>query len=203
MVLTRGASATLISALEGHFHPVILIEADWPDGVIRLHSGVGDLIWDSETWGGISVLKDGNLLSIAQMDLPEESGGLATPTGSISVAGPLEAVLAERGKAIRNRTFTVWFGAVTERAGVTLVDDPIEIYSGYFDSRTFSMSRNSAASFLHNLQIGLGIGPSARAKATITHSYEDQIAAYPGDTAGRHLQLMEKKLINPPTWPET
>lgn len=191
MGLTRGASAGLITELAGHFHPALLTYADWPGEEIRIHTGVGDLSWDGETWSGAGKL--------VQFSAPQEAGGLATSEATVRVAASVEDMLAERGKIIRNRTVTVWFGTTTEPGGNVLQSDPVQIFTGYFDSRTGSLAR-SGEDFSHDMVLGLGIGPSARASASITHSYEDQIAKYPGDTAGRHVQNADKLRSNPQTW---
>ena len=101
MDLTRGATAGLISELGGHFCPVLLTYADWPDEQVRIHSGTGDLSWGGFIWLGAGTL--------VQFQAPEEAGGLATSEASVRVAASVEDMLAERGKVIRNRTLTVFF----------------------------------------------------------------------------------------------
>lgn len=193
MGLTRGASAGLIADLGGHFCPVLLTYADWHDGEIRLHSGAGDLSWGGETWLGAGKL--------VQFQAPEENGGLATSEASVHLAATVEAMLAERGKVIRNRPMTVYFATTTKPAGNVLKTDPVELFTGYFDSRNSSATR-SGDELSHDMVLGLGVGPSARASASITHGYEDQIADYPGDTAGRLVQTASRLKYNPQTWPE-
>ncbi len=193
MGLTRGATAGLILEVGGHFCPVLLTYADWPDEEVRIHSGAGDLIWGGHTWLGAGTL--------VQFQAPEESGGLATSEASVRVAATVEDMLAERGKVIRNRTLTVWFATTTAPGGNILSQEPVELFTGYFDSRSGSLAR-SGDGLTHDMVMGLGIGPSARASASITHSYEDQIAKFPGDTAGRHVQAANRQRFNPRTWPE-
>lgn len=193
MGLTRGAAAGLVSALSGHFHPVLLTEADWPGEMIRVHSGAGEMSWGGFTWLGAGKL--------VQFQAPEEAGGLATSEASVKVAATVEDMLAERGKIIRNRSIRVWFGATTTAGGAILVADPVLLFEGYFDSRTGSMTR-AGEDLSHDMILGLGIGPGARLSASITHSYEDQIGKYPTDTAGRHVQNANKRRFNPQQWPE-
>lgn len=193
MGLTRGASAGLIADLGGHFHPVLLTYADWPGEEIRIHSGAGSLSWGGFTWLGAGKL--------VQLQAPEEAGGLATSGGSVRVAATVEDMLAERGKVIRNRMLNVYIGTTTTPAGNVLKTDPVELFTGYFDSRTGSLTKASGG-LAHDMVLGLGVGPSARSAASITHSYEDQIAKYPTDTAGRHVQNANKLRYNPQQWPE-
>jgi hypothetical protein len=193
MALTRGASAGLLSDLAGHFCPVLLTYADWPGETIRIHTGAGDLAWGGHTWMGTGKL--------VQFSAPEETGGLGTSEASVRVAATVEDMLAERGKVIRNRTVTVWFATTTEPGGNVLSGDPVELFTGYFDSRTGSLARQGE-DLSHDMILGLGIGPSARASASITHGEEDQRLAFPGDTAGRLVQLANRNQANPPKWPE-
>lgn len=202
MALTRGVPAGLITALASHFHPVLLTEGDWPDGFVRVHTGTGTLSWDSKSWLGTGYAgSDGEYASLVDFAAPEEDGGLATSDATLRVAATVEGMLGERGKVIRNRDVRVYFGATTTAAGNVLVADPVLIFTGYFDSRTFSLQR-AGTDLSHDMVLGLGIGPSARAAASITHGYEDQITKYPGDTAGRQVQNAIKKALNPPVWPE-
>jgi hypothetical protein len=193
MELRRGASLDMLATMAGHFCPVLLIEADWPDGMVRLHTGTGDLNWGGEVWQGSSWL--------VQFQAPEEAGGLATSEASIKVAASIEDILAERGKVIRNRMVKVWFATTTTPGGNVLQDDPVDFFAGYFDSRTGSLAR-AGENLSHDMILGLGIGPSARASASITHSYEDQVSKYPQDTAGRHVQNAINRVFNAQQWPE-
>lgn len=191
-MVTRNVDPVLLTALSGHFHPVLLIEAEHPDGTTRTHSGVETIVWNTFSWigGGRYVRFEG----------PPETVGLGTPEASIRIAATVAGMLSERGKEIRNLSVSVWFGATTKPAGNVLIGQPCLLFTGYFDSRTFTLRRQDT-NFEHDMVLGLGVGPSARAVARVTHSYEDQITAYPGDTAGRHLQNMLKRAANPPTWP--
>lgn len=193
MALRRGVDPGLLARMAGHFHPVLLVQADWPTGVERMHSGLGALVWSGFTWAGVGKL--------VRFVAPEEGAGLVNAEATVKVSATLQGMLAMRGQAIRNRQVQVWFGAVTTAAGNVLTDPPVSHFSGYFDSRAFSFAAD-AEDRTHDLTLGLGVGPSARAGATVTHSYEDQIAKFPGDTGGRLLQNAIKRAMNPPTWPQ-
>lgn len=201
MALTRGCSPDLIAALSGVFEPTLLIYADWPDGAVRIHSGQGDLSWNGETWTGAGYTVGGEKVNLVEFQAPEEATGLATGDAAVRVAATLETVLSERGKVIRNREVAVYFGITTEPAGNELAAEPVLLFTGYFDERNFTFSRDGE-DFSHDMNLGLGIGPSARSAASITHNAEDQQAKYPGDTAGRQVINAIKNANNPPVWPE-
>lgn len=194
MGLTRGVSAGLVTALGGHFHPVRLIEADYPGGMIRVHTGVGNLSWNTHTWTGLG--------HFVRFEGPVEmGGGVAADVGSIRLAATVDGILAERGKTIRGRLVTVYLGAVTKPAGNVLVDGTFNAFSGYFDGRSFSLRKGGEGNFTHDLVLSLGNGPGARSRVEVTHSYEDQIAKYSDDTGFRHVQIALRKAQNPDPWP--
>lgn len=207
MALSRGVTAaTLTELAKPHIHPALLMEADWAGTTLRMHSGIGDLTWNANTFKGVGVLVDDgdggqDIMALVNLAIPDEGGGIVPATATVHAATTLEALLAQRGLVIRNLPFTAWFALTTEPGGTTLIGDPVELFHGYFDSRDVVMDRNAEGQ-MHDMILGIGSGPPARSKASITHTYEDQIAKYPGDTAGRHVQNMIKKALNPPIWPE-
>ncbi|WP_422073859.1 hypothetical protein [Tranquillimonas rosea] len=203
MALTRGCSPELLAALaEPPVHPCLLIEADWPDGVVRVHTGQYPMTWDGKTWMGSGYVVDSDeRVNLVDFAAPAEGEGMTADGGTIRIAATLETILSERGKVIRNRQISVWFGVTTWNYGNVLAADPVLLFTGYFDERNFELAREDN-DFSHDLTLGLGLGPPPRANASVTHSAEDQKAAYPGDTAGRHLIHAEKRRVNPPVWPE-
>lgn len=192
MALTRGVDPALIAAMTGHFHPVLLTEADAPSGILRAHSNRGVLVYGGYDWAGFA--------PYAMWDFPDEAGGLTTTEASVHLALSVEGMLALRGENMRNRTVRVLLGAVTEAGGNVLVAPPIEIFAGYFDSRSVSVARDGSDNLQHDMALGVGVGPSARAGASIEHGAEDQARAYPGDTAGRQVINTLKQAANPPKW---
>ena len=192
MALRRGVSDTLRQVLTGHFHPVILTEADWPTGIERLHTGRGDMVWNGLTWMGVG--------SLVQFRGPEEAGGVATSEATVKVAATLATMFSMRGLVIRNRPVRMWFGATTTAGGNILATGPMPHFAGYFDSRSMTFSADGEDR-LHDMTLGLGVGPGARSGASVTHSYEDQIARYSGDTAGRQVQIAIRQGLNPRPWP--
>ncbi|WP_422074082.1 hypothetical protein [Tranquillimonas rosea] len=201
MALKRGCSPELLAALAGPVRPCLLIEADWPDGPVRVHTGRFPMEWDGKTWlGGGYVVDGGGEVNLFDFAAPAESEGMTADGGMIRVSATLETILAERGRVIRNREIAVWFGVTTWMHGNVLAADPVLLFIGYFDERTFQLAREGE-DYSHDLVLGLGMGPPPRAQASVEHSAEDQKAEYPGDTAGRHLIHADKRRVNPPVWP--
>jgi hypothetical protein len=176
MPLSRGVDPDLLAALAGPFHPVVLVRVDWPGGVVRVHSGLGDLVWDSATWVGVG--HHGELV------LPEEGAGMAAAEGRMRLGGLPDDLDDHLDAAARGRDVDVWFGVVTERAGAVLAADPVLVFAGYVDGLSDEEVATPEGLF-RAIDVALGSGPPQRAATSAHHSYEDQITAFPGDTAGR------------------
>lgn len=191
--LTRGTPTAMLATLaQPIFYPVILVYLDWPDTPVFLHSNYGTLMWDSVGWHGVGHFGD--------MTIPEESLGMAAQSAEMRLIG-LPAELDDYlDDPIRNRPARVWFGVVTERAGNVLVADPVEVFSGYMDA----MRDNTQASddgLSRGVILSVAPGPSQRSRAEVYHTYEDQMRAYPGDTAGRFSINIEATVATM-LWPE-
>jgi len=189
MILSRGIAPTVLTALAGPVvYPVIMVALDWPGGFIRFHSSVGVI-----TWGGFDWTGTGPFDSIS---VGEEGEGLASSDASIRLLGPLAESLEDSEAVIKNRPAVIYAGLVTQPAGTVLIGDPFVQFSGAMDGLVYSQDDGQ-----HGLQLTMTAGPGARVGASITHSYEDQLAKYPGDTAGRHTQLAAAN-ARVRTWPE-
>jgi hypothetical protein len=194
MILSRGIDGTLLTEISKPVvHPVVLVNLDWPSGEVWAHSNRGTITWDGQDWLGV-----GDFASFA---VPEEAAGLVPGQASITIVGTLGDVLASLDEQVKNRRAAIYSGAVTVAAGNTLVGTPFKAFGGYMDGTLFRLDVDEAGKQVYALQLTLGSGPGARLGASITHSFEDQQAAYPTDTAGRHTQFAVPGLRSL-TWPE-
>jgi len=194
MNLNRGIHSTLLAELvKPVFYPVTLVDLDWPSGRVRFHGGRGNIIWSSATWSGVG--------DFAAIRAPEEAIGLVPGECVITIVGTLADLLGVLDDNVKNRRAIIYFGAVTARAGNTLVGTPFEAFAGYMDGTLLQYGEGDNGKMIYSLDLMVGSGPGARLGASITHSYEDQNAAYSVDTAGRHTQFAVPG-IRRLTWPE-
>jgi hypothetical protein len=192
-VLKRDISDALLAEMsKSVWHPIMLVDLDWPGERLRAHSGVGPIVWKGETWNGVG--------KFGAVSSPTEGTGLAASSITMQLMGLPPEVLDEAMQPIRNREALVYLGATTSPAGSVLIGNPYLLIAGYMDALRFTTQRDGE-DLQHGLQLDIGIGPSARSAAVVLHSAEDQGAKYPGDTAGRHLIEIEKRL-QVMTWPE-
>ncbi|XAI95611.1 hypothetical protein [Nostoc phage Nsp-JY21] len=192
--MTRAIHTDTLAALAGHFCPALLVEVDWPDGVVRMHSGFQPL-----TWGGHEWLPVGNF---GRIDMPEEADGLPQGGATMTWIDDIERTQELLGMpfdTLRGRLVRVWFAVVTAPRGNVLVGAPVPLYTGYFDGRDFAL-RKSGDSLMSEMTLTLADGVPARTGTRVAHTAEDQGAKYPGDTAGRHLVIAQRTASNPQTW---
>lgn len=193
MGVTRGVDSTLLSSLESAFNPVIFVYVNWPNGVVRVHTGVGDIITLGETWNGVA--------GYGSIQIPEEGMSVGSPTASLKLAGALADLLGELGQDPRNSEVEIYFGTTTTRNGDVLNGIPQKMFTGYVDGVNFDFNR-SGDDASSSVVVNIASGPSPRAFAAVTHTAESQKFYYPLDTAGEKVISYSKKLVNPDAWPE-
>jgi hypothetical protein len=191
--LVRTVDPALLSTLaQPVFFPIILVYIDWPGSPVYVHSNIGTVSFDGETWQGVGAFGD--------VDMPEEALGLASQAATLRLIGLPQELDDYLDDPVRNRDASIWFGTVTERSGNQLTGDPVEIFSGYVDAMRDVFTSNDGEA-TRGVILSVAQGPSQRQRAEVYHTYEDQIAAFPGDTAGRfsiNIEAEVKKI----RWPE-
>ncbi len=102
-----------------------LIDFEFDSGTVRLWTGLGDLVWNSETYTGA-----GNILSIG--DLRESSEVEATGAQFVlSGVSPTLISLAQN-EDYQGRTVTMRVGAFDGSGNI--IADPFVIFSGFMDT---------------------------------------------------------------------
>jgi hypothetical protein len=192
--LTRGIAPEMLAALKGHFHPVLLVFVDWPDDPVFAHSGRGVIAWDAADWHGVG--------QFGSIDLPQEATGMMAQRATLTISGVSDDDINDIETATaRNRACRILVGCVTEPSGTVLIGEPVELWAGYVDAARLRIEAEGG-DMVNAVRVEIGVGPSARARASVYHSAEDQASRFPGDTAGRHLIRIEA-VTEAATWPET
>jgi hypothetical protein len=193
MALIRTIPPSMQAELDsGQFYPVVMVYLDWPGAPVFAHSGVGMIEFEAADWIGVG--------EFGQIQLPEEQASLAATAATFRLLGLPAAILERMEDQIRNLAARVLFGCVTTRGGNVLVADPVEVFVGYMDALKYAASK-SGLQIVHGIELQVATGPSARARASVYHSYEEQVAAYPGDTFGRLFINNEAEAASL-SWPE-
>lgn len=120
-VLTPAFSAALSDA---NAIPILLFEAEFATGVVRLWTGVGELVWDGKTFTG-----GGTLLAVSPM---EEVSGVLAPGASVSLSGiPTDLIQLVIEEAQQGLPGYAWFGLLNDEGQV--IADPATLFVGRLD----------------------------------------------------------------------
>lgn len=173
------------------FYPVALVYLDAPDNKLFLHSGVGSLSFDGETWLGLG--------QIGSIDIPIETAGAVPEEAVLSIVGPVENLLAEADDArIRGRQVDIYAGCTTTPGGSILIGEPLRVFTGSMGKSDFKLDASRKGA---RFSVRIKSGQPARSGAQIAHSDEDQQSKFPGDTMFRRVSNAAKWAASPPQWP--
>lgn len=164
-------------------YPVFMVSLDWTSGPVYLNSSQADVTWNGNTFTGVGGF--GNIGGGA--------GGLtlAEQRVTMSLVFPELQGVTELAAPIRGRDVAIYLGLLLpsdfHRGVLTVVPDPVTVFLGRMDSGRIIKTKGDNGDVTNAFELEAVSGAPARDAANIYHSYEDQLSAYPGDTAGRHL----------------
>lgn len=177
-MVIRAVNATLLAEIsKPFFNPVFLVWIDWPSDPVYAHSGIGDLSFAGETWTGVA--------RFGSVSLPQEGGGIAAQVATFSLVDMPSDLALLVASAPRDMACGVWFGAVTQRAGSTLVGLPCEVFRGLSDELREAIQMDELG-LSRGADLMARTGPSQRATASTFHTNEQHQIDSPGDTLFRH-----------------
>ncbi len=106
-------------------HPIQLVKINTTGGDILMWTGIGDLVYDGDTYIGT-----GTLASVSQIS---ERTDLSANGVSFSLSGiPSSLISTALGQVQQGRSCQVWMGLLNVSDG-TLVSDPYELFAGFSD----------------------------------------------------------------------
>ncbi|TXH19018.1 MAG: hypothetical protein E6R03_01225 [Hyphomicrobiaceae bacterium] len=167
--------------------PFLLGAAEFDSGTVRMWSGIGNLIWDGETWLG-----GGSLLGISEISETREIEARGT---SITLSGIPSALLSVAlAEDYQDRPLKLWLGFLTPESwgdfssefgddfsrrysGGEVIADPVLLFSGRMDVMEISESGETA-------QITIGVENrliDLRKVRERRFTPEDQKSVYPDD----------------------
>ena len=166
--------------------PVILARFAFASGVVRLHSGIGNLTFDSETYTGVGTL--GTVSDIEERI--DDSSNSATLTLS-AASSIISLMLTEVGSG-RNMPAKVWIGAKNLSSGALLADPALR-YSGFISHMTHTDDGSTGSVTVH-LRDETGDQERPRERRL---TVEDQKRIDPTDTGLRYVVDLPNREI---TW---
>lgn len=164
--------------------PILLVEALFDSGPVRVWSGVGTL-----TWAGLSWIGTGSLLSISPV---EETQELRATGATFTLSGiPSDMLSLALAEPYQGRPVRMLFGLL-DQTGV-VIGDPVQIFGGRCDVMTIDEGAETASievtaeSRLLDLE-----RPRER-----RYTPEDQALTYPGDKGLDYVASIQEADI---TW---
>jgi len=157
------------------FYPVTMVRIDWPDEVVEVHTGAGDISFDGGTFLGTMI----NGEHFGTISVPPEASGLVATEITLTLYGPYEELLLRLNPAAVGRKVEVWLGITTEAGGNVLIGEPERVFVGSISGDALPAPTSGQ---MTALMIMAKSGSHGRVKGAITHSNEDQQSRYPNDT---------------------
>lgn len=167
--MSRGLTSGVVTEVESEqLSPILLLKAEFDGGDLRLWSGVGDIVYNSETYTGA-----GNLLGISNISETtdiEARGAVFALTGIDSSI--ISTALSEN---YQGRPISCWMGFLGNSPAI--VADPVLLFKGRMD--VLQIDESGAAATL-SMQVENKLIDLKRSKVR-RYTSEDQKQEYPSD----------------------
>lgn len=181
--MTRGMTVAFAEALAARVvAPAVFFEGQFASGFLRLWSGLGDIVWNGQTWTGA-----GTLLGVGTI---QEGDKIEAYGGSITLSGiPLDLVQLCIEEARQGLPGKVWIGLLTDAREI--IADPILAFSGRLDVPNLEDAADSCMITItyEGRLIGLLQPREWR------YTDESQQTLYPGDRGFEYVTTIQDKDI--------
>jgi hypothetical protein len=181
--MTRGLDASTEAASQAAvIAPIALVELDFPSSPVRFWSGIGDFVYDGDTYTGA-----GDLGFIGPMD---EDTDLTRSTMDIGLRGlPNDIISKVLGQQYRGRTATVYLGYL-EPETMQLAGDPYP-FAAMMDQPNISLGEACQVVLRIEDEFAVLDLPKVR-----RYNDADHQARYPGDLFLQFVEQTTEKQIN-------
>lgn len=181
--MSRGLTSDLATAIVARVvNPVLLAFFDFESGPVRVWSGIGDLSWGGNTYGGI-----GNFGGVSPI---EETKDLSARGATFTLSGiPSSLVALALTDNYQGRAAKLWLAALD--SSMALVADPYLLFGGRMDtmSSTDGGETSTLTLAVENRMIDLDRSRERR------YTEEDQHIDFPADTGLRYINGLQDKSI--------
>ena len=165
--------------------PILLVEALFDSGAVRLWTGMGSLSFNGQTYLGA-----GNLLAVGGV---QETQELRATGVDLTVSGvPSEMLSLALAEPYQGRGCKVYFGALDTNTGA-LIADPYQIFAGTIDVMSIAEGGDTATIGLSVESQMLDLERSRERR----YEHEDQQIDYPGDMFFQYVPTLQDATI---TW---
>ena len=183
--MSRGLDSSFkTAAAAGNVRPALIAYFDFSGGAVRVWSGYGDLVWDSQTWSGIG--------DFGQVSPVQESGAVRANKLQFRLNGvPQDMVGRILLEGYRGRACKLWL-ALFNDAGA-MVSSPALLFAGRMDQCVGEDKGSESAIFVNaeNRLVELQ-RPRERRR-----NDQDQQNIFPGDRGLEYVAGLQDKEL---TW---
>lgn len=161
--------------------PILLFKAEFDSGDLNLWTGVGDIVWNSDTYTGA-----GNLLEVTAV---EETQDLKANGVQFTLSGISASIIATAlTEDYQGRDVSIWFGLLESGA---VKADPFLLFKGRMDVMTIDESADTATIMLTAESVLIDLErPNER-----RYTDEDQQTEYAGDLGFEFVASLQEKEI--------
>lgn len=180
--MTRGlAAATATASQAATIAPIALVDLDFSSGHVRLHTWLGNLVFNSNTYTGA-----GDLAFIGPID---EDSDLTRNTLEMGLRGiPSDIIAIALGENFQGRTATVYLGYLNTST-MQLVGDPTE-FTYKMDFPTINVGSQCQVRLVLEDEFAVLDKPKPR-----RYNNADQQSRYPGDKGLEFVEQMVERQI--------
>jgi hypothetical protein len=174
------AVANEVSAAQ--VQPFLLFRGDFIDGVVRTWSGLGDLIWDNQTWIGT-----GTLLQISAI---EENAETVANGAVVSLSGlPVELISLTLNSVKQGAKGEIYLGFFS---GGLVIADPLLVFEGKLDVAYIEEDAETATVSITYESRLIDLQKPRESRYTD----KDQQNTYPGDLGFSFVPSLQEKTLN-------
>lgn len=178
--LTAGMAAAVTAPV---IAPIMLAEALFDSGPVRLWSGYGELSWAGLTWYGT-----GHLLSVSTIAETQE---LRATGATFALSGiPSDMVGLALREPYQGRPVRLLFGALDVDTGV-IIGDPYEVFGGRCDVMEITEGGDTATI---EVAVESRLIDLERARER-RYEHEDQQTEFPGDRGLEYVPAIQNQNI--------
>jgi len=177
-------NTTKLESKKNTLQSVALVEILHTVAPVRLHTGIGDLVYNSNTFQGIGTL--GRISSIG------ENSSMASTSIDLSLSGiDTNLINTFNRKDIQNSNVTIWHGYLDDSTGALLV--PVIVFNGFVNNTSVDIGKETS---VINVNV---IDEFTRWQKNLPKRYnnESQTSDYPNDILfSRQTEMLQETI----TW---
>lgn len=179
----RNLTAAMVAALEAeNVIPVLLVDLDFPSGLVAVHSAVGSITYGSVTYVGLGTL--------GEVEDIEEGGELQAYGVKMRLKGvPNEVISIALNEECQGRDARIFVAVLNH--DMSLVDAPILTFSGRMDNMQILLGATQSEVLL-TAENRLADWDRPRIRR---YNDADQQSEYPGDLGMQFAEQMVNKTI--------